>query len=118
MRLLIVVLLMLALPINGMAQLLMPVESSAPHAMPHMEGMVSGADSQSVFDGAEPECCERHEQGKTSVCKTGQECKTVSLLQIVSAKSQHIPTESHVAAPYDARIPSRLLDAVWHPPRA
>ena len=112
-----ILLLALALPVNGMAQLLMPAGPSAHHAMSDMEGMMAMADSQSAIDGVEPECCEGHEQGKTTVCKTGQECKTASLLQIVSAKPQQIPAENHLAAPYNARIPSRLLDAVWHPPR-
>jgi hypothetical protein len=117
MRLLMILLLALALPINGMAQLLMPAGPSAHHAMSGMEGMMAMTHSQAAVDGAEPECCEGHEQGEATVCKTGQECKTASLLQIVSAKPQQISAESHVAAPYNARIPSRLLDAVWHPPR-
>jgi hypothetical protein len=115
-----ILLLVLALPINGMAQLLMPSGPSAHHLMPDMESMDAMATSHALMvgiDGAEPECCEGHEQGKTTVCKTGQECKTASLLQIVAAKAQVIPAAKPVTAPYNDQVPSRLLDAVWHPPR-
>jgi hypothetical protein len=115
-----ILLLVLALPINGMAQLLMPAGLSAHHLMADMESMDAMATSHALMvgtDGAEPECCEGHEQGKTTVCKTGQECKTASLLQIVAAKAQVIPTAKPVTAPYNDQVPSRLLDAVWHPPR-
>ncbi|NKQ13223.1 hypothetical protein [Pseudomonas sp. SST3] len=115
-----ILLLMLALPINGMAQLLMPTELSAHHVMLDMEGMEAMAASHALMSGvsgAEPECCEGHEQGKTTVCKTGQECKTASLLQIVAAKAQLVPAARPVTTPYNDQIPSRLLDVVWHPPR-
>ena len=120
MRSFLVLLLVLALPINGMAQLLMPVGSSAHHVMPDrvgMEAMAASHASMAGVSGAEPECCEGHEQGKTTVCKTGQECKTLSLLQIVAAKAQLVPAARPVTTPYNDQIPSRLLDVVWHPPR-
>ena len=120
MRSFLILLLVLALPINGMAQLLMPIGSSAHHVMLDMEGMDAMAANHALMagvSGAEPECCEGHEQGKTTVCKTGQECKTASLLQIVAAKAQVIPTAKPVTAPYNDQVPSRLLDAAWHPPR-
>jgi len=115
-----ILLLVLALPINAMAQLLMPAGSSAHHLMADMERMDAMATSHALMvgaDGAEPECCEGQEQGKMTVCKTGQECKTASLLQIIAAKAQIIPTVKPVAAPYNDQVPSRTLDAVWHPPR-
>ena len=120
MRSFLILLLVLTLPINGMAQLLMPVGSSAHHVMPNMEGMEAMAANHASMvgvSGAEPECCEGHEQGEATVCKTGQECKTVSLLQIVAAKAQQVPAAKPVTTPYNDQIPSRLLDAVWHPPR-
>lgn len=121
MRSFLILLLVLALPINGMAQLLMPVGTSAHHVMPTMEGMDAMAANHALMagvSGAEPECCEGHEQGKASVCKTGQECKTVSLLQIVAAKAQLVPAGIPVNTASNDQIPSRLLDAVWHPPRS
>ncbi|ANF23758.1 hypothetical protein PS273GM_00665 [Stutzerimonas stutzeri] len=111
---------MFALPINGMAQLLMSVASPEHHVMPGMEGMDAMGTSHDLMigtGGTEQECCEGQEQGKMTVCKTGQECKTASLLQIVAAKAQLIPTVKPVAAPYNDQVPSRTLDAVWHPPR-
>jgi len=120
MRSFLILLLVLALPINGMAQLLMPVGSSAHHVMLDMEGMDAMAANHALMagvSGAEPECCEGHEQGKTTVCKTGQECKTVSLLQIVAAKAQLVPAGKPANTPYNDQALSRHLDAVWHPPR-
>src|SRR3546814_19715836 len=67
--------------------------------------------------GAEPECCEANEHGTATVCKTGQECKTASILQLVSIKAQLMPAAKPVTTPYNGLIPSSLLDAVWHPPR-
>lgn len=121
MRSFLILLLVLTLPINGMAQMLMPVGSSAHHVMPDMEGMEAMAANHAsmvgVDDGAGPECCEAHEHGKATVCKTGQECKTASLLQLVAIKAQLMPAAKPVTTPYNDQIPSRLLDAVWHPPR-
>jgi hypothetical protein len=119
-RSLLILLLMLALPINGMAQLLMPAGLSAHHVMPEMEGMEAMATSQAPMagvDDAEPECCESHEQGKATVCKTGQECKTASLLQLTAVKAQLLPAAKPITISYRDQIPSRLIDAVWHPPR-
>lgn len=63
-----------------MAQLLMSTGLSAHHTMPDMEGMEAMATNHALMVGAdgkaEPECCEGHEQGMVTVCKTGQECKT------------------------------------------
>ncbi|AZZ47382.1 MAG: hypothetical protein CMK99_22430 [Pseudomonas sp.] len=120
MRSFLVLLLVLALPINGMAQLLMPVGSSAHHVMPDrvgIEAMAASHASMAGVSGAEPECCEANEHGTATVCKTGQECKTASILQLVSIKAQLMPAAKPVTTPYNGLIPSSLLDAVWHPPR-
>jgi|TARA_R100000935_G_C2741482_1_gene126037 hypothetical protein len=112
MRSFLILLLALTLPINGMAQLLMPAGSSVHHAMAdieHMDGMVG-------MEGAEDDCHTGRDQEAT-LCKTGQECKTASLLQIVAVKANVIPAAKPVSAPYNDLMPSRLLDAVWHPPR-
>ena len=105
-----ILLLVLALPINGMAQLLMPAGSSVHHAMAdvqHMDGM----------NGTEDDCHTGPDQAETTLCKPGQECKTVSLLQIVAVKAQGIPAAKPVITPYNDLLPTRVLDAVWHPPR-
>ncbi|WP_313086258.1 hypothetical protein [Pseudomonas sp.] len=120
MRFFLVLLLMFALPINGMAQVLMPVKTTVSHVMSEMDGMDSMAYSHAMVgtNGVEPECCEGHDHGKTTVCKTGQECKTASLLQIAAARAQALPAAKPVTPPFSDQIPYRLLDAVWHPPRA
>ena len=110
MRSFLILLLVLTLPINGMAQLLMPATSSVHHQMADMEGM-------SGMDNADQDCHEGQDQGPTTVCKSGQECKTSSLVQIAAAKAAVIPAAKPVTTPYNDQIPSRLLDAVWHPPR-
>ncbi|MFT5032158.1 MAG: hypothetical protein ACI9OO_000088 [Bacteroidia bacterium] len=114
-------LLVLTLPINGMAQMLMPVGSSGHHVMSDMEGMgtmtTDHASMVGADDGADHECCEANEHGKATVCKTGQECKTASILQLVAKKTQLMPAAKPVTTPYDDQVISRLLDAVWHPPR-
>ncbi|AZZ45682.1 hypothetical protein C1896_12750 [Pseudomonadaceae bacterium SI-3] len=110
MRSFLILLLVLTLPINGMAQLLMPATSSVHHQMADMEGM-------NGMDDADQDCREGKDQGPTTVCKNGQECKTSSLVQIAAAKADVISAAKPVTTPYNDQIPSRLLDAVWHPPR-
>ncbi|BAP79375.1 hypothetical protein MT1_2197 [Pseudomonas sp. MT-1] len=114
MRSFLILLLVLTLPINGMAQLLMPAGSSVHHAMADMEHM----DGMDDMDGTEGDCHTGRNQAKTTLCKPGQECKTVSLLQIVAVKAQVIPAAKPVITPYNGLLPARVLDAVWHPPRA
>ncbi|MCQ4318905.1 hypothetical protein [Stutzerimonas stutzeri] len=113
MRSFLILLLVLTLPINGMAQLLMPATSSVHHPMADMEGM-SGING---MDDADQDCREGQDQGPTTVCKSGQECKTSSLVQIAAAKADVIPAANPVTTLYNDQIPSRLLDAVWRPPR-
>jgi hypothetical protein len=121
MRSFLILLLVLALPINGIAEMLMPVGSSGHHMMSDMEGVgamtTDHASMVGADDGAEHECCEANEHGTATVCKTGQECKTASILQLVSIKAQLMPAAKPVTTPYNGLIPSSLLDAVWRPPR-
>lgn len=109
-RLFLVLLFALALPVNGIAQLLMPAGMPTQHGQHDMHAMHAMADAA---DGD----CQEHEQGPTSVCKTGQECKTASLLQVVAVKPPLLFPATPRAAAYPARLPSHLKDAVWHPPR-
>ena len=62
MRSFLVLLLVLALPINGMAQLLMPVGSSAHHVMPDrvgIEAMAASHASMAGVSGADPSAVKR-----------------------------------------------------------
>jgi hypothetical protein len=115
-RLCLLLILSIALPVTGMAQVLMTAGSSS---MDHANHQVSMAKmgSTPVAD-TEHECCAQHEQGDPTVCKTGQECKTSSLLKITSMKPPLVALGQHVSVPYHGLIPSLVPDAVWHPPRA
>jgi len=109
-----ILLLAFAMPINGMAQLLMPMGPSTSHVMPDMQNMTS---SSSPMVGTQPGCCANHEQGKSLVCKVGQECKTSSILQLAVANTPQIPAAKPLRSFYNQKTPSLLLDTVWHPPR-
>lgn len=96
--------------------MLMTAES---YSMDHVNHQVAAGDmaSMSLAD-TEHECCEQHEQGDPTVCKTGQECKTSSLLKVISMKAPSVALGQRVSVPYRDLIPSLAPDAVWHPPRA
>jgi hypothetical protein len=114
-RLCLLLILSIALPVTGMAQVLMTAGSSS---MGHANHLVTAGDmaSMSVAD-TEHECCAQHEQGDPTVCKTGQECKTSSLLKVISMETPSVVPGQHLSAPYIDLIPSLAPDAVWHPPR-
>jgi hypothetical protein len=115
-RLCLLLVLSIALPITGVAQMLMTAGS---YSMDHANHQVTAGDmaSMSLAD-TEHGCCAEHEQGDPTVCKTGQECKTSSLLKVISMKAPSVVLGQHVSAPYIDLIPSLAPDAVWHPPRA
>lgn len=67
-----------------------------------------------------PDCCEDMfsptEHGK--LCKTGQECKTASLLQVTAIKPP-VPLSAPVATPdHHDLLPERSPSGPWRPPRA
>lgn len=86
-RLLIILLLSLTLPLTGMAGIEAPMEPCPMQSM----GM-------SEMAGMDQDCCQdsgtMNEHGKKS-CKTGQECKTSSLLQIDVLKASLPPRPDH-----------------------
>jgi len=111
-RLFLVLLFALALPINGMAQLLMPAAAPKQQAMHRMHAMHDPGAPQAEAP------CQDHQQGHATLCKSGQECKTASILQVVAVKAPLLFPARPQATAYLALIPSHLKDAVWHPPRA
>ncbi|AJE15543.1 hypothetical protein AUR59_008145 [Stutzerimonas balearica] len=111
-RLFLVLLFALALPINGMAQLLMPAAAPKQQAMHRMHAMHDPGAPQAEAP------CQDHQQGHATLCKSGQECKTASILQVVAVKAPLLFPATPQATAYPALIPSHLKDAVWHPPRA
>lgn len=109
-RFLLMFLISLSLPLNGMAGIEAPTEPCPMQAA----GMVHMADMG-------PDCCDdtgqMAEHGKKA-CKTGQECKTGSMLQVSVLK----PPVT-VAGPIQVLIPSAALPErapadLWRPPTA
>lgn len=115
-RLLVLLLLSLALPLNGMAQALMvagqgttPAHESAPMPAHHAHADMAG----------DSDCMSAGDSSKGSVvCKTGQECKSSSLLQLSLGKPLLLPLGQPPAAQASEPAPALIPDAVWHPPRA
>lgn len=69
--------------------------------------------------GMQGDACFDHEQpGKDVVCKSGQECKTSSLLQLSLGKPLTLPLGQPVLVHPSDSTPALIPDAVWHPPRA
>lgn len=116
-RLLVLLLLSVALPINGMAQALMVAGQGTPAAHEAMQ-MSAHYAHQGMAD-AESDCFEAGDSGNGSqACKTGQECKSSSLLQLALGKPLNLPLGQAPALPPSEPAPSLVPDAVWHPPRA
>ncbi|EIU3229570.1 TPA: hypothetical protein U8181_001245 [Pseudomonas aeruginosa] len=109
-RLLIILLLSLTLPLTGMAGIEAPMEPCPMQSM----GM-------SEMAGMDQDCCQdsgtMNEHGKKS-CKTGQECKTSSLLQIDVLKASLPPAPTTAPAPYSDPILSQAPAERWRPPYA
>ncbi|EPG8088781.1 hypothetical protein L4O92_003563 [Pseudomonas aeruginosa] len=75
----------------------------------------------SEMAGMDQDCCQdsgtMNEHGKKS-CKTGQECKTSSLLQIDVLKASLPPAPTTAPAPYSDPILSQAPAERWRPPYA
>lgn len=116
-RLFFLLLLSFALPINGMAQALMVAGQGTLGAHESMQ-MPAHHAHQGMAE-AETDCFEAGDSGKGSqVCKSGQECKTSSLLQLSLGKPLSLPLGQAPALPPSEPAPALIPDAVWHPPRA
>ncbi|NQD96957.1 hypothetical protein HP532_30305 [Pseudomonas sp. CrR25] len=103
-RLFLALLLILALPLNGMAG----VDASATPCP--MQAM--GADLDTA-----PDCCaDLNDAGQP--CKSGQECKTASLLQVALLKAPVNSLSRLKPASHRPLLPSQTLTGVWRPPRA
>lgn len=116
-RLFFLLLLSFALPINGMAQALMVAGQGTLGAHESMQ-MPAHHAHQGMAE-VETDCFEAGDSGKGSqVCKSGQECKTSSLLQLSLGKPLSLPLGQAPALPPSEPAPALIPDAVWHPPRA
>lgn len=106
-RLCLLLLICLALPLGGMAGVRAPADP-CPMQAAGMAGMMD----------MEPDCCEdvgsSAEHGNP--CKPGQECKTVSLLQVVQVKPP-IPYSDPMVQVFSSDFLSEPTPSgVWRPP--
>lgn len=99
---LLLLLLALTFPINGIAQLYMSTWPSMHHATLDGESECHGAQAQ---------------QDKPPVCKAEHQCNLASLLQVLAGKAQAIPLAKPIPIPYVRSLLARSPDSVWHPPR-
>lgn len=114
-RLLTILLLVLSLPLNGMAGIDSPIEPCPMQAM-DMEMMA----------GMEHDCCQDQDQGKSSqhaskaskACKVGQECRTASTLQVSLLEPQLTFSTAPPADAYAVSLVTRAPPDHWRPPRA
>lgn len=128
-RLFMLLLISLMLPINGMAQTLMGVgsssasqvsESVASHAS---HGTPDGHAGMSMHDDHTKDamcgnCSDAEHNDDSLVCKSGQECKTSSLLQVFAGTHPRVPPAQSLAVFNSDFLPTAVADAVWHPPRS
>lgn len=109
-RLCLLFLISLALPLGSMAGIEAPTDP-CPMKSAGMAGM---ADMQL-------DCChdmdKMAEHGKKA-CKTGQECKTASMLQVGIAKPAVTPSNLAPAVSCRDHFPSQLPPDPWRPPRS
>ncbi|NDZ07177.1 hypothetical protein [Pseudomonas aeruginosa] len=106
-HLLLLLLLSLTLPLNGVAGVLAFSEPC-----PMEQHGISMEDMQAS-------CCEDHQQQMSSgkVCKTGQECKSSSMLQVSVIKTPLLFSRSVVITPTHDFLPTASPSGVWRPPR-
>lgn len=113
-RLCLVFLISLALPFTGMAGIQTPVEP-CPMQMSDMAAMAQTMDMDVL-----PDCCQdmdsAAEHGKP--CKTGQECKTASLLQVATVKPPVLLSASLAVSDTHDLPPEQPASGPWRPPRA
>lgn len=107
-HLLLLLLLSLSLPLNGVAGAL---AFSQPCPMEQHD--IAMAEMQSA-------CCEDHPQQMSGgkVCKSGEECKGSSMLQVSVSKTPLLFSRSVAATPTHDFLPTTSPSGVWRPPRA
>ncbi|WP_137821598.1 hypothetical protein [Pseudomonas sp. D(2018)] len=103
-RFLLIFLISLALPLSGMAGIEAPTEPCPMQAA----GMSQMADM-------DMDCC--HDHGKKA-CKTGQECKTGSMLQVSTLKPPVTLAGPVLSDIHPVAVPDRSPADLWRPPCA
>ncbi|UAW97231.1 hypothetical protein KEM63_10355 [Halopseudomonas nanhaiensis] len=116
MRLFLALFFTIALPANGMAQVLMQAGSYTPDPVPmsshDMHSMMSDADMQHVMAA-----CNDHDSNGL-VCDSGEECKTSGLLQLHFGKSHALTPALPPLIAEAGFLPLPLPEPLWHPPRS
>lgn len=110
-RLLAILLLVLSLPLNGMAGIDSTIEPCPMQAM-----------DMEMLAGMVNDCCQYQDQEKSSqhaskACKVGQECRTASTLQVSLLEP---PLTFSISPPVDTYAVSLVTRAPpdhWRPPR-
>ncbi|MDM8351154.1 hypothetical protein P8H27_19940 [Pseudomonas sp. sp1636] len=107
-HLLLLLLLSLALPLNGVAGLLVFSEPCPMEQQGHS------------MDGMQDSCCDDQQQPLSSskVCKTGQDCKTNSAVQVSVIKTPIIASSQSAHSLTLGLFPTPTPSAFWRPPRA
>ncbi|WP_273825641.1 MULTISPECIES: hypothetical protein [Pseudomonas] len=111
-RRLTLLMLVLALPFNGMAG----IDSSVEPCPMQAAGMNRMA-------GMQHDCCQDQDQGQSShhgskACKVGQECSTASVLQVNLAEPAMPFAAPGLADSYARNLLTRAAPDLWRPPRA
>lgn len=106
-----IILMLLALPLTGTAEMRSADTFHASHQ------------SASAFDSAMLELenglqeCLTQVDG-SAVCDTGEECQTNSLFQLATGKFTFPAQSSFPSVSLRDQVPTRAPDIVWHPPRS
>lgn len=108
-RLCLIVLISLALPLSALAGRV-PVAEPCP-----MQAM-----DPAMLDALDPDCCQdmdsHGEQGKP--CKSGQDCKTGSMLQVATLKPDVTRSSSLANTSLTHEFSAQPPAGPWRPPRA
>ncbi|MEN5215506.1 hypothetical protein ABE484_06550 [Pseudomonas pudica] len=110
-RLFTILMLVLSLPLNGMAGVDSAIEPCPMQTM----GM-------QMMSGMEHDCCQDQDQGKTSqhankACKIGQECRTASTLQVSMLEPALTFSTPRPVDTYGEGLLTRAPPDHWRPPR-
>lgn len=104
-----VLLVSFALPLSGVVNAIERLQAPCPM---QLEGVSQVGEMNS-------DCCDEQKSAHagSKVCKSGEECKTSSLLQVVSVKAPLLVGHPPALHSLNAFIPTPAPSGVWRPPR-
>ncbi|ANC84216.1 hypothetical protein LG197_04740 [Pseudomonas asiatica] len=111
-RLLTMLMLVVALPLHGMAGIDSPIEPCPMQS----QGM-------DMMAGMDHDCCQDQDNGKpnqhsSKACKVGQECRTASTLQVSMVEPALTFSTPRPVDTYGQSLLTRAPPDHWRPPRA